>query len=83
MSFTIQPNPATDVLFVKYELNDNTNIKLSVIDLTGRNVIEVVNSAEVKGSHQHQVKLTDLSSGVYLLNFVTDNGSFNSKFIKQ
>jgi len=83
VSFSIEPNPASDVLFVNYELSDNTNMKLSVIDLTGRQVIEVLNGSEVKGYHQHQVKLTDISAGVYLLNFVTDNGSFNAKFVKQ
>ena len=83
VNFSVEPNPATDVLFVNYELNDNTGVKLSVIDLTGRKVIDVTNSTETKGAHQHQVKLTDLSSGVYLLNFVTDNGSFNTKFVKQ
>jgi len=83
VSFSIQPNPATDVLFVKYELNDNTNIKLSVIDLTGRKVVDVLNATETKGVHTHPVNLGKVSSGIYLLNFVTDNGSFNAKFIKQ
>ncbi len=83
VSFTMEPNPANDVLFVNYELSDNTNMKLSVIDLTGRQVIEVLNGSEVKGYHQHQVKLTNIAAGVYLLNFVTDNGSFNAKFVKQ
>ena len=83
VKFSVMPNPATDVLFVNYELNDNTNIKLSVIDLTGRKVMDVLNSTEVKGNHQHQIKLSDMSAGIYLLNFVTDNGSFNTKFVKQ
>lgn len=83
VNFMVHPNPATDVMYINYELNTNTAIHLSVIDLTGRRVMDVVNTSEVKGVHEHQIKLTDLSAGVYLLNFVTDNGSFNTKFVKQ
>jgi type IX secretion system substrate protein len=79
----MQPNPTTDVIFVNYELNANTNIKLSVIDLTGRKVIDILNATESKGVHTHQINLNKVSSGIYLLNFVTDNGSFNAKFVKQ
>ena len=81
--FSIKPNPANDVLYVSYLLNQSAAIKISVIDLTGRLVFNAINESESKGRQQHEIKLSDLSSGIYLLNFTTENGSFNTKFVKQ
>ena len=82
-SFSAQPNPATDVLYVVYELNDPTPVSVSVIDLTGRKVIDVVNEIQGRGAHQNAIGLSNLSAGIYMLNFMTDRGSFNTKFVKQ
>ena len=83
MSFSVQPNPANDVLNVAYELNDPTFTQISVIDLTGRKVIDVTNEMQNRGPHQHMVRLNNLASGIYMLNFTTDKGHFNTKFVKQ
>ena len=81
--FSIQPNPATDMLTVSYELSATEIVSLSVIDLTGRRVINALNDTEGSGHHAHPISLNNLAPGVYLLNFLTDGGSFNTKFIKQ
>lgn len=83
MSFSVQPNPANDVLNVKYELNDPTLTQISIIDLTGRKMMEVINEVESKGPHQQNIRLINLASGIYMLNFTTDRGHFNTKFVKQ
>ena len=81
--FSIKPNPANDVLYVNYQLTENAIVKLSIVDLTGRTVVNALNENETKGGYMQELKLNDLASGIYLLNFMTDNGSFNSKFVKQ
>jgi len=83
MSFWVQPNPATDILNVFYELNDPTLTAISIFDLAGRKTIEVVNDMQVRGMHQHSIKLGGLAPGIYMLNFTTDKGHFNTKFVKQ
>jgi large repetitive protein len=83
LSFTIQPNPAKDVLYVNYELNAATTVHLSVIDMTGQKVADIVNSNEPAGLQKHQVLVGSLAPGIYLLNFMTDSGSFNTRFMKQ
>jgi hypothetical protein len=82
-NFEVKPNPAKDVLNISYELNDITPLKISIIDLTGRKVIDVVNATQTKGTHQHTLNLTELPQGVYFVNMMSYSGSFNSKFIKQ
>ena len=83
VKFSVLPNPANDVLYMNYELKDNTAIKCAVIDLQGRKVMDVMNATESRGIHQHQINLANVSAGIYLLNFVTESGSFNTKFVKQ
>ncbi len=83
MSFSVQPNPANDVLNVTYELNQPTRTQVSVIDLTGRKVLDVLNEMQNKGTYQHNIRLDNLAPGIYLLNFTTDRGNFNTKFVKQ
>ena len=83
MSFSVQPNPANDVLNVTYELNDQTLTQISVIDLTGRKVLDVLNEVQSKGTHQNSIRLNNLAPGIYMLNYATDKGQFNTKFVKQ
>jgi hypothetical protein len=83
MSFSVMPNPATDVLNVAYELNDPTLTQISITDLAGRKVMEVVSENLSRGPHQHHINLSHLTGGIYMLNFTTDRGSFNTKFVKQ
>ncbi len=81
--FSVQPNPATDMLIIKYELNEVTTLQLGIYDLAGRKVISVLNETEGKGTHLHQVRIADLAPGIYLFNFNSNAGQFNSKFVKQ
>ncbi len=83
MSFSVQPNPANDVLNVVYELSNQTLAQISVVDLTGRKVMDVLNEMQSKGTHLHTINLSNLANGIYLLNFITDKGHFNTNFVKQ
>ncbi len=83
LNFSVQPNPANDVLYVSYELNDQTPTEISVIDLTGRKVLDVLHEVQNKGTHQHNIALNNLAQGIYILNFTTDKGHLNTKFVKQ
>lgn len=82
-SFTVQPNPAADVLVVKYELNNPTFLQLSVFDLTGRKVMNALSENVNKGTHLQELHIADLAPGIYMLNFNTNVGQFNTKFVKQ
>ncbi|MDB5282658.1 MAG: hypothetical protein JWO06_1733 [Bacteroidota bacterium] len=83
VSFSVKPNPATDVLYVTYELNESAPVNVSITDLTGRVLITASGVYERGGEKQQEIKLSGLASGIYVLNFVTDKGSFNTRFIKQ
>lgn len=82
-TFSLMPNPTNDVLNIRYELNDNATVKLSVVDLAGRVVIDLGITQQAKGIHQQVVNVAGLAQGIYMLNFNTGRGQYNSKFVKQ
>jgi hypothetical protein len=83
IKFNLMPNPASDVLNVSYDLNKTSNISISIIDLTGRKVMNVTNETQNAGDHLQAIRLNELSAGIYLLNLSTEGGSINRKFVKQ
>lgn len=76
-AFTVFPNPANDVINVSNTNNVNVN-KITVTDLNGR----VVKEVNYSNTTNIQVNVSDLSSGVYMMNINSDKGSSVQKIIK-
>ena len=76
-TFNVYPNPATNVINVSNSQNNAVN-KIIIADLNGRTVKE----AKFSIGSDIQVNVSDLSSGVYLMNISTDKGSAVKKIIK-
>ena len=83
-SLKIYPNPA--VSSVNVELNSlrkETNLTLSLRDITGREIRQVY-TGKISGEKQRfTVDVQDLSSGLYFLQFATPEGNFAGKFVVQ
>ncbi|MBX2966273.1 MAG: fibronectin type III domain-containing protein [Cyclobacteriaceae bacterium] len=64
----VYPNPATyDQLYVKIETTSMLDAEISLIDLTGRNVFDVIlNRTEVNGVHRLNVS-QDTTPGLYIM----------------
>lgn len=60
------PNPFNPVTVIQFQLADQSNVELSVYDLTGRQVATLVNKPMQAGNHQVSFNAQDLSSGVYI-----------------
>lgn len=75
--FSVYPNPGNEI--VNIESSESNSLKeISLIDLNGRTI------KNYKFSNLTQTKLdvSDVNSGIYLLNIVSDNGTSVEKFIK-
>ena len=73
-SFNVYPNPVNNTLFV----NVNTTVnKLTIRDLSGKAVYNVVNQNTEKG-----LDVSFLNTGAYFISVETANGIENAKFIK-
>ncbi len=71
--FKIYPNPATEVLSVKYQSKDKIK-QLIISDFTGRTVR--VSQAE------EQIDISELPEGIYFITLITDKGLQRASFIK-
>jgi hypothetical protein len=62
------PNPFNPSTTIKFELKQNSNVKLSVFDITGK-VVDVILDNEYKsaGTYELKYRAERLSSGIYFL----------------
>jgi hypothetical protein len=76
-SFSVYPNPAKNVLNISNTINAVVN-NVVLTDLNGR-VVKSQNLNTVEG----QVNISDLATGIYMMNVNTDKGSITKKIIKE
>jgi hypothetical protein len=76
-NFSIYPNPANNVLNLSVK-NGLIVDEITMVDINGRTVKTVANTLD----SEIEINVSDLTSGVYLLNVKTDEGVATSKFVK-
>jgi hypothetical protein len=75
--FSVSPNPAND--FINISNTDNILVSgISITDLNGR----VVKQNTYNNVSDIQVNISDLASGMYMMNIVSDKGAFTKKIVK-
>lgn len=68
---TVYPNPTTNNLTVELSQNASNDYTIEVIDALGR----VINSQTLpKGNYIHQIDVSNLTNGTYLLRMISKNG---------
>ena len=60
------PNPAHDYTIIRYNLPENTEVKIFIHDLNGRLVQTLIDQKQTEGQHYVQFNIDNLSSGMYL-----------------
>ena len=74
VAFNINPNPATTTIFIESALNESAQV--SIIDLTGRCVKEVVISNTVSS-----INIEDVESGVYFISVQQGDNNYVEKLV--
>lgn len=71
LTISMYPNPTTDFITI----DSSENGSFTIVDMMGSVVAEgVVNN--------NKVNVTALNSGTYFVNFTTENGVYQGRFIK-
>ena len=70
------PNPFNPTTKIEFTLPSESNVKISVYNLIGQKVAELVNLKFSAGNHSVDFDATKLSSGIYL--YKIEAGSFSS-----
>ena len=74
-NFAVYPNPANDVVNISANAGLNN---VQIVDINGR----TVKSAKFDGANQAQINISDLASGVYIMNIASDKGTTSQKIVK-
>lgn len=75
-SFSVYPNPATNVINISNSVETIDNV--TITDLNGRTVKQVT-----VGVNDAQINISDLAQGIYILNATSNGKSFTQKIVKQ
>ena len=67
------PNPFNPVTSFSYVLPEDGMVNVSVYDINGRQVAELVNGFQMAGSHPLTWNASDLSSGVYIVKMMAND----------
>lgn len=82
--FSVYPNPFSDMIFIKYKLNHNSGITIKLYRSDGR-IVKVLTEDQnfPEGEYSLNYSLHELTQGLYLIQFTTDNRVETKLIIKQ
>jgi len=75
--FQVYPNPAEDIVYIRFKLNQNADYKASLYDLNGREML-LLNDHKIEGYYTIDIGINHLSRGIYFLRF--EAGDFVRNF---
>ncbi len=73
------PNPFNPTTTIKYKVGQSGEVNLSLYNMLGQKVMEVVNETKQPGKYQITINTSKLSSGIYLYKLSTQEGSLVKK----
>ncbi len=79
-NLSIYPNPAVSYTDIKFNLNQPTNIKISIHNLLGEEIYNTPTQM-LSGFVSKSIQLNGLSKGIYLVKIAGDKGSIVRKLV--
>ena len=80
-SIVVFPNPTEGEVVVQFKVEQESQTEVSVTDMVGRKMIEILNTKVPAGEYKYNVNLTHLDNGFYLMSIKTDTQLQTSKII--
>ena len=81
LTFEIFPNPASDEFKINFTLKDNSQIDISIYDITGKFIKTLANKNLKSGNHQYKFQRNNLQAGTYFIKMRKNNSFFTKKII--
>jgi hypothetical protein len=82
-SAIVYPNPTSTDATVKFNLNNASDVAVSVYDVTGKLMMNSALGNLNAGTHQMDVAAKDWNSGVYFVNITSNGTTVTKKFVRQ
>ncbi|TND08367.1 MAG: PDK repeat-containing protein [Bacteroidetes bacterium] len=80
--FDVYPNPASDMITVKYDLPSASDVVFSIYDVTGKLVRSENLGQQASGMQSQKVSISELAAGVYQARLQTSAGTVNTRIVK-
>ena len=77
VALTVSPNPASESLFLNFSEND-MDFNIQLIDISGNSLI---NEKYIAGSLSHEIDVTQLPAGMYMLSMTNEQGYLTRRVI--
>lgn len=78
-TFSVYPNPVSDNLNIEFNLNQNSNVKLTMTDMVGKVIYQNNSKTEAAGLLNYNINTSGLNSGMYLLLLQVGNETITRK----
>jgi photosystem II stability/assembly factor-like uncharacterized protein len=79
MLYQNYPNPFNPLTQIKYSIPDQCLVTISVYDVLGNKVIELINKKQSGGSYEIDFDASTLPSGIYFYSLLADNNIIQTK----
>jgi len=79
--YQTSPNPFTSTTNIKYYLPASTKLRLSIIDINGKEVLLLKNGAQDKGEYNLRLSASLLNNGMYVCRLQTSDGIVAKKLM--
>ena len=79
----IYPNPVNDNTIIHYSLTNNSDVKISVYDITGRVIANIAEEKQAVGIHDISFDTGELQSGIYFIQVSEGDKQRIQKFVKK
>jgi hypothetical protein len=74
LNVQLSPNPSKDFFYLSFELPKSTSVRIDLMDLSGKQVKEIVAGKMELGEHLIKIDKT-VSSGMYLIKITSGEGT--------
>ena len=69
----VYPNPTKDNAFVSLNMGESAMVNITVTDISGKVVTEIINAQLPAGNQQYTISTTAYQAGVYFVNVSTND----------
>ena len=77
----IYPNPFNPITTIRYSLSYNTDVQISIYDITGRLITTLFNEFQIAGYHSITWNASNFSSSIYLLSISSGKFTETQKLV--
>ncbi|MFC2086410.1 C25 family cysteine peptidase [Bacteroidota bacterium] len=82
-SFAVYPNPAINSATIEFNLEEKSQVALSVVNVLGKQVYIKPETEMTNGIHRLNMNLEAVPGGIYFVNLIIGNQKYTQRIIKE